>query len=163
MTPGIIVQPSADSLEESEGYLGSAGAPDHLDDRDEDEDRDVDENWDEDEDGDWDVDLDEDENFALSVKNRKGTSEFLITLDSGRRCEASQSVGEGDCGGSGSGICDVDDDRNCRCNKRGTECCDDSGSRCKKNCCTDCTKDEERNGDCNLCDSRSRNCMKLSK
>ena len=78
-------------------------------------------------------DLDEDENFSLTVKNKKGTSEFLITLDSSSRCKPTQEeVGEG-CSSS-SYTCDLDDDKDCRCNRRKTECCDAS-RRCKENCC----------------------------
>ena len=102
-------------------------------------------------------DLDEDENFSLTVKNKKGTSEFLITLDSSSRCKPTQEeVGEG-CSSS-SYTCDLDDDKDCRCNRRKTECCDAS-RRCKENCCKKCSDDDKDDGVCDLCDKRKRKCM----
>ena len=107
-----------------------------------------------------DEDLDEDENFMLIVKNKEKESEFLITLDSSRRCKPTQEIGEG-CDGSGSKggdyECDVDDDKDCRCNKKGTVCCDNS-RRCEENCCKKCSKKGNKDN-CDLCDKNKRKCM----
>ena len=101
--------------------------------------------------------MDEEENFQLTVKNKEGESEFLITIDSGRRCEPTQEIGQGCEGGGGNDVCDIED-KDCRCNKRETECCDAS-RRCKENCCRKCTKDEKDDDECELCDKNDRKCM----
>ncbi len=56
--------------------------------------------------------------------------------------------------------CDVGRrDPDCRCNKRGTECCDDSSSCDDGTCCERCRSKRDR--DCDLCDEDGENCMKL--
>ena len=108
-----------------------------------------------------DEDFDEDDNFMLTVKNKEGESDFMITLDPSSRCKPSQEIGEGCDGSGGSGgdyECDVDDDKDCRCNRKGTECCDAS-RRCEENCCKKCSK-KDKKSECDLCDKNKRKCMK---
>ena len=98
----------------------------------------------------------------LIVKNKEKTSEFMITLDGGSRCKPTQEIGSG-CSGSLSGDyeCDVDDDRNCRCNRKGTECCDASRKCEEGTCCKKCDDDDKDDGNCDLCDKNKRKCMAL--
>ena len=82
----------------------------------------------------------------------------MITLDDGSRCKPTQEIGIGcEDNGGGNDVCDIED-KNCRCNKKESECCDAS-RKCEENCCRKCTKDEKDDGDCNLCDKNKRKCM----
>ena len=73
-------------------------------------------------------------------------------------------------GGSSSTIldsneqCDLDDEKDCRCDGTGSrrECCDASDDCDGDLCCVDCDRDERNDKKvCKFCDDRKRNCMKL--
>jgi len=105
-------------------------------------------------------DLDEENHFMLTVKTRENEKDFFVTLDSSRSCRPDQKPGTGQDRGGNGFQCDVIDDRKCFCDEEGDVCCSDARN-CGDNCCQECSRSDERNGDCNLCDRRGKNCMKL--
>ncbi len=96
-------------------------------------------------------------NHELEVTNDAGTMKFQISLVTKDCNEPQTKRARNDREYS----CRLSD-RDCRCTstRRGAKCCDAS-RRCKENCCTECSRSEEKDDRvCNYCDDRGDNCMK---